>query len=117
MGLISRVSSRTYRAMVVRNYELVKMEKDAEKASKGKDSAKPDVVAKKYSNCQKYACDIQWCLKKWDNNFSKCRSTMDELVTCCIATSEKGINEQIPCSGYKHKVMKAYQDSLKQDKK
>jgi len=66
---------------------------------------------KKYKKCQVFACNIQFCLQKHKHNVEKCRSAIDELKACCIATSKEGVNKQVPCEAYTREIRETYEKS------
>ena len=67
---------------------------------------------KKYKKCQYLACNIQVCLQKYGHNVSKCKSAIDELKECCIATSKEGVNKQTCCEGHTREIKMAYEKSV-----
>ena len=69
------------------------------------------------AKCQKFACAIQTCLNRNQNNANKCQDALKLLEECCIQTSRKGVNEQIPCSGFTKQIQAAYKKELKMRKK
>ena len=48
--------------------------------------------------CQKYACELQVCLKNNNYQESKCQKALDRLVKCCTLWREESFKV---CSGIK----------------
>ena len=53
-------------------------------------------MSSKSDPCQKFACQLQECLKKNNYQESKCLEVIEKLVNCCTIWKEKSFKV---CSG------------------